>query len=233
MISLYNNNNILNDNQKMYNNFNEFIFSNDRNVFNKLYYKFFFYNMTKHLIGDIIECGVFKGSGIMSWLKIIDMMEPNTIKKVIGFDFFDPSFVDDITTDVDKKTMKQVFERDSDLDNFDVSVEGITEKILCSGIKHDKFELIKGNIIKTSEKYIKERPGARISILYLDMDLEEPTYVTLKNMWNNIVPGGVVVFDEYGYHSWSESNGVDKFASEMNLSINRTNIKAPTGYIVK
>jgi hypothetical protein len=217
----------------MYDNYNGFIFSNDRVVFNKLYSKMYFYEMTKHLPGDIIECGVFKGSGLMAWLKILAMNEPNSIKKVLGFDFYDSGFIDDMETGVDKETMKQVFTRDKNLVNNDISIEGISNKIISAGFDSSKFELIKGDIIETSQNAVEQKPGLRISILYLDMDLDKPTYAALKTFWNNIVTGGVIVFDEYAYHSWSESNGADDFIKEMGLKLHTTGIKAPTAYIIK
>lgn len=231
--NLYNNNLDINSNQSIYDSFNNFIFSKDRNVFNKLYSKYQFYEMTKHLHGDIVECGVFKGSGLLSWLKILDINEPHSIKKVVGFDFFDPDFVNDMPDGVDKDTMKQVFDRVKDLNLNDVSLEGIRNKIINSGFSEDKFELIKGDIKDTSTNYVTKRPGMRISVLYLDMDLYEPTYHALKMFWNNVVSGGVVVFDEYAYHSWSESDAADQFVKENNLTLTKMNMKAPTAYIVK
>ena len=233
MANLYNDNSEINKNQKMYDSFNNFIFSNDRVVFNKLYSKIFFYEMTKHLPGDIVECGVFKGSGLLTWLKILDMNEPNSIKKVVGFDFFDSSFVDGLKEGVDKDTMKQVFSRDENLDFSDISIEGMYKKINSAGFQDSRFELIKGDIIETSKKVVDDKPGFRISILYLDMDLDKPTYSTLRNLWNNVVKGGVIVFDEYAYHSWSESAAADRFIEEMGLTLHTTGIKAPTAYIIK
>lgn len=233
MINLYNNKSDIRVNQNIYDNFNNFIFSKDKNIFNKLYSKFKFYEMTKDLNGDIVECGVFKGSGLLSWLKTVDIYEPHSIKKVIGFDFFDPGFIGDLSDDVDKRVMQQVFDRVEDLDLNDLSLEGIKSKILSAGFDESKFELIKGNVSETSRQIVKERPGFRISILYLDMDLDIPTYDALINLWDNIVPGGVIVFDEYGYHSWSESNGVDRFVKETGVTLHKTFIKAPTAYIIK
>lgn len=233
MVNLYNNNSNINENQNIYDNFNNFIFSKDRNVFNKLYSKFSFYNMTKHLSGDIIECGVFKGSGLLSWLKILDMNEPNSIKKVIGFDFFDPNFVDKISDEIDKETMKQVFSRCSDLDKNELSVSGVKQKINNAEINESKFELVEGDIIKTSKDFVEKRPGFRISILNMDLDLDDPTYLALNNFWPRIVDGGIIIFDEYAYHSWSEANAVDKFVKEKRLFLHRTNIKTPTAYLIK
>jgi len=189
--------------------------------------------MTKHLLGDIVECGVFKGSGLATWLKIIEMNEPNSIKKVIGFDFFNPEFVKELEDETDKLTMTQVFDRCEELDRNELSFDGVTKKLLNSGFKNDKFELVAGDVTKTSKSFLEDKPGMRISILYLDLDLDIPTYTALNNMWEKVVDGGVIVFDEYAYHNWSESNGVDRFVKEKNLKLHSTELKAPTAYIIK
>jgi len=233
MINLYNNNSDIKVNQYIYDSYNHFIFSEDRNIFNKLYSRFYFYNQTKDLLGDIVECGVFKGSGIFSWLKILDMNEPNSIKKVIGFDFFGKEFVDELSDDVDRDTMREVFERCDNLKNDDISLSGIISKIEKSGFNPSKYELIQGDVSKTTKKIIKERPGLRISILYMDLDIDEPTYDALNNLWDFVVPGGIVVFDEYAYHRWTESNAVDRFINERGIKLYSTHVKAPTAYIVK
>lgn len=230
-LNLYNNTKDINQNQDIYHNFNNFIISEDRNLFNKLYNRIKFYEMVKDKNGDIVECGVFKGSGLLTWLKILDMNEPHSIKKVIGFDFFDNSFVDDLIG-IDKDTMSEVFTR-CDTNMNDISIQSITNKILNSGFDKEKFSLVKGDIISTTKEYIKDKPGFRISILYLDLDLYEPTYETLVNLWDNIIDGGVVVFDEYAYHSWSESKAADRFAKEKGLSLISTKVKAPTAYFIK
>jgi|UniRef100_A0A6C0J1B8 hypothetical protein len=66
--------------------------------------------MTKDLPGDIVECGVFKGSGIFTWYKLIELYAPFEIKKVIGFDYFDQEFVESLS-EKDRDGMKQVFSR--------------------------------------------------------------------------------------------------------------------------
>lgn len=218
--------------QSDYDNFNALIFSSERNIIFKFLMRHRLYNMIKHLHGDIIECGVFKGSGLASWLKMIDMDAPHDIRKVIGFDFYDPSFVSDLVGE-DKIYMEKVFERLTHDGVSDISDDVITKKLLNAGIFKHKFELVKGDIIKTSKEYVKNRPGFRIALLYMDLDIEQPTYETLINFWDNIVPGGIIVFDEYAYDVWSEANAADRFAKEKNLTIHKLDIKSPTAYIIK
>jgi hypothetical protein len=75
-------------------------------------------------------------------------------------------------------------------------------------------------VSKTTLSFSKENPGFKISLLYLDLDLEIPTYDTLSNFWDNMTKGGIIVLDEYGYHKWSESKGVDRFINEKGIEIN-------------
>lgn len=232
-MNLYNDNSNIDKNQNIYDIYNEFIKSNDRDIFFKMVQRINIFNEVKHLSGDIIECGVFKGMGIILWLKLLNMYSPHSIKKVIGFDFFDKSFVDNLDNETDRILMKQVFDRCKNLNNQDISMETIKQTIYNSGFNNNQFDLVKGDISLTSYEYIKNKPGLRISLLYLDLDLEKPTYDTLVALWDKIVPGGIVVFDEYAYHNWSESNAVDKFFSDKNIKFINTNIKSPTLYLKK
>jgi len=71
--------------------------------------------------------------------------------------------------------------------------------------------------------------------MYMDLDLGEPTYKILKEMWSKVVKGGIVIFDEYAYHIWDESIGVDNFLKEIDGQYEciSTMICSPTMYIRK
>jgi hypothetical protein len=232
MSNIYNTQDLSAKTQDIYDSFNSFIFSKDRDVFNKMYARMGFYEQTSHLIGDIVECGVFKGSGLMTWLKILALNEPNTIKKVIGFDYFDPSFVDSLSDVADKKSMTEVFTRCKAAKN-DLNIESVLNRIHGASMDSSRVDLVAGDIGTTSASYVASRPGFRISILYMDLDLYNPTYDALRNLWSRVVPGGIVVFDEHGYHAWSESSAVEQFVREHNLVLRSTKMKAPTAYVVK
>jgi Macrocin-O-methyltransferase (TylF) len=233
MINIFNNKEKIDNNQELYDAYNAFLMSDDRRIFFKMCLRIQLYNMVKDLHGDIVECGVFKGSGVFLWLKLLELNEPNSLKKVIGFDFFDQSFVNNLENITDRESMKSVFQRDQNLTENDISIEKISNKLFSSGFKKSKFELIKGDIAETSRDFLKYRPGFRISLLYLDLDLEEPTTATLNSFYDRVVSGGIIVFDEYAYHTWSESNAVDRFVKEKNLKLFNTGIETPTAYIIK
>jgi hypothetical protein len=219
--------------QELYDAFNSFILSSDRKVFNKLIARTLLYNEVKDLPGDIVECGVFKGTGIYTFLKLKQLYNPNSVKKVIGFDFFNTDdLLSSIDNQMDKETMSVLFNgRDFKHEkNYDMFLH---EQILTHGFLDTDFQLIQGDVSLTTKNFSQNNPGFKISLLYMDLDLEEPTYNTLVNLWDNVVKGGIIVFDEYGYHKWSESKGVDKFIEEKKLEIKTLNYYAPTAYIRK
>lgn len=221
------------DNQLLYDAFNTFIFSNDRRVFAKFLYKYEVFQKIKHLPGDIVELGVFKGSGIATWAKICDLFIPHTNKKVIGFDLFSSSLSSTVFSSYQNgHTMEAVINRTSISQR---SIQTVKENLVKANISEDKYILIEGNVCSTTKDFVEKNPGFRISLLYLDLDLDEPTYESLVNLWDRVVPGGYIIFDEYDYHIFDESNAVDRFLRHRNLKykVLSTNIYAPSAYIIK
>jgi len=219
--------------QGLYDSFNSFILSEDRRLFNKLISRTLLYNEVKDIPGDIVECGVFKGTGIYTFLKLKQIYNPNSSKKVIGFDFFNTQeLINSIPNEFDKTSMTTLFKER----NFEHSIsfkDKLNNQIIKHGFFNSEFDLVEGDISITTKKFAEENPGLKISLLYMDVDLEIPTYNALNNLWNHITKGGLIIFDEYGYHKWTESKGVDKFITEKNLEIKSLNFLCPTAYIKK
>lgn len=232
---IYNNNKKNTIDQSIYDSFNNFIFSNDKKILGKLLFRYDFYNKVKNLPGDIVEIGVFKGSGVATFSKILHIFSPNSIKQIIGFDIFDPEkakiILDEKESVNDNISMNQVYSRVNVEDRTLENVKKTLMNIDCN----PNFELIEGDVEITLPCYIENNPGLRISLLYIDVDIERPTYIALKYLWDKVVPGGIIVLDEYEYHIFTESSGVDKFLKEFKMEYNliSTNWLAPTCYIQK
>ena len=228
-----NNIEIINTSQELFDSFNTFILSDDTKVFNKLIARTIIYNQVKDIPGDIVECGVFKGTGIYTFLKLKRIFNPNSNKKVIGFDFFDnKNLITTLENDIDRHYMNSLF-KDRNFNHDEGFRDYLSEKIINDGFNINEFELIKGDVSKTTLSFSKNNPGFKISLLYLDLDLEIPTYDTLSNFWDNMTKGGIIVLDEYGYHKWSESKGVDRFINEKGIEVKNLNFLCPTAYIQK
>lgn len=217
--------------QEIYDSFNNLVFSNDTRVMFKMITKITLYNEIKHLNGDIFEFGVFKGASLALWLQLIKLYEINGLTSVVGFDYFDADDVLDSLEDDNKKLMGDVINRASS--KTDLCEDTIYNK--CNNILPNRLKLIKGNASETCVSFRKENPGARIKLLYLDMDVDKPTYDVLINLWDIVVKGGTVVMDEYGFHCWDESNGVDRFLKKIEgqYTLKNTNVNSPSLIIKK
>ena len=161
--------------QDFYDSFNKFIISSDLKVFGKLLARFQLFEMVKDVPGDIVECGVFKGTGIFTFLKLKRYYFPNSLKKVIGFDFFDTESLVESLSNQDKDAMSTLFSG-REFKHDKTFKETLEYKILKSGFQEHEFELIQGDVSKTASEFVDTKPGAKISLLYMDLDIEKPTY---------------------------------------------------------
>lgn len=218
--------------QAMYDSFNDFIFSEDTKVLAKLLARAALLSKIKDIPGDIAELGVFKGSGIMSWLKLKKILYPGSFRKVLGFDFFDTEALIKNLNGKDKERMENLFKSRAFSFDFDY-VKHLSGVFMRAGFDSSCFELIKGDVSTTTIDFVNSRPGAKIALLYMDVDLGQPTFDALTALWSRVSKGVIIVFDEYGYHQWSESIGADRFAQERGVTIKPLDFMAPTAYIVK
>ena len=229
------NNNIMNSpTDSVYRSFNDFIFSDDLKLTGKLLHRFKYFLETKHLPGDIVEVGVFKGSGVASFAKFVEVFCPNSNKKIVGFDIFSADEGDFILagkdTPIDRQTMNAVY---SKVDKSELSLDSVKGRL--SNIRPDRIKLVAGDVEESIPFFLKENPGFRASLIYIDVDLERPTYHALMNLWDRLLPGGYILFDEYEYHVFSESNGVDQFLRDKKVSygVRSTDWIAPTAFLQK
>jgi hypothetical protein len=218
--------------QKIYDGFNDFMLSSDLKVFGKMLARTLLFDKVKNVPGDVLEFGVFKGTGLMTFLKLKRYFCPNSMKKVIGFDFFQTNGLLNSLSSQDKEAMSTLF-KERGFAHEESFKEYLNESILSFGFEPHEFELVKGDVSQMAKEYIKTRPGLKISLLYLDLDLAKPTYDVLCAMWDRVSKGGIVVFDEYAYHKWSESQGVDQFFEDKEIQIISLNYMAPTACVVK
>ena len=63
--------------------------------------------------------------------------------------------------------------------------------------KVKNFELVKGNVLETIPKYVEKHKNLKISFLNIDIDFVESTQCVLENLYDKVVKGGVICFDNY------------------------------------
>ena len=161
---------IFNSEQSLFDSFNSFMLSSDLKVFGKLLARTLLFNKVKDIPGDIVECGVFKGTGLFTFLKLKRYFCPNSHKQVIGFDFFNTKELLKSLSGYEKESMSALF-RDREFEHEDSYKDYLEKKIIESGFKDYEFQLVQGDVCKTTYNFVKDKPGAKISLLYIDVDL--------------------------------------------------------------
>lgn len=210
--------------------YNFLIESEDTGRLKKIFARYELYKKTLSVPGDIIECGVFKGTGHIFWLKLLKIFDEHSIKRVVGFDTFE-NFADSIL-DYEKKSARK-FTKEANYTN-NVSMKEINKKITKLNMSK-RSELIKGDITKSAKKYVDKNKGFKISLLNLDLDTYEGTKSALNAFYKKISRGGVIILDEYGKRGWGETDAVDEFLNDnKELEIKTIEYSnQPTAYIVK
>ncbi len=174
------------------------------------------YELYKKIInipGEVIECGVFKGSSLIRFATFRGILENPNSRKIVGFDTFGD--FPNSSYELDKKYV----------DNF-VKAAGnrsisLTElKKVFEYKKFINYELIAGNIIDTIPEYIINNPALKIALLHIDVDIYEPTKVILEYMYDKVVKNGVLILDDYSTFP-GETKAVDEFVSNKNIIIRK------------
>lgn len=189
------------------------------------------------LPGSVVECGVFKGMSLLTFAKLLDVYCPgDTLRRVIGFDTFQ-GFVKLNAKDGAPDQRRGKVKGGWNSGNFKQSLERLIELQQRDSMipRFKRVELVQGDASKTIPVYIKQKPGLRISLLHLDLDLYEPTLVALQRLYPLVVPGGVVLLDEYGMEGFpGESAAFDEFfGSSRPKLLKFPFISTPGGYFVK
>src|SRR4051812_18694410 len=120
--------------------------------------------------GSVVECGVFRGFGLMSWAKLSAILEPeNLTRRIYGFDTFD-GFPSLASKDQNAHTNTHVGDlRASSYDELQQLIALYDQDRFLGHIP--KVSLIRGDITATSPKFVAENPHLLVSLLFIDCDL--------------------------------------------------------------
>jgi Macrocin-O-methyltransferase (TylF). len=195
------------------------------------------YELFKKIInvnGSIIECGVLYGAGLLTWAKLSSILEPaNHTRKIIGFDTFEgfPSVHENDINTGESNHFKIGGLRGSSYEDVERAIEVYD---INRPINHiPKVELVKGDLCKTAEEYLNENPHLVVSMLYLDVDLYEPTKKALEIFIPRMPKGSIIVFDELNAKIFpGETKAVDDVVGLRNLEINRFSFDSYVSYAV-
>lgn len=164
------------------------------------------------LEGDIVECGVWRGGSMHAVARTL-LAEGVTDRELYLFDTFsgmtEPTEKDlrsdgrtaaDMLATADKSKWVWAV----------ASLEDVQEGLKTLDYPYERFHLVEGPV----EETIPGGAPERIALLRLDTDWYESTKHELDHLYERLVPGGVLIIDDYG--SWQGSKeATDEFLARL------------------
>ncbi len=182
------------------------------------------YKSIVDLPGHLVECGVYKGASLIQFLTYREVLESPYSRKVVGFDAFgafpEPESQDDAR-------FVERFEREG---GDGIPVKDLEEVFTRKGFRN--YELVAGDITDTVPKYVEQHPELKIALLHLDVDVYQPSKVVLEYLFDRLVPGGILVLDDYGTVD-GETRAFDEFFAGKDKVVRKLPISHIPAYVRK
>ena len=182
--------------------------------------------------GSVIECGVFRGGGLMAWASFSAILEPNNLgRRVYGFDTFE-GFKSVGSEDSSRHRETKPGELRSD--SFDEIQRLIATFDKNRFLGHvDKVHLVKGDATETIPRFVVNNPHVLVSLLFLDFDLYEPTKVAIEHFLPRMPRGAIIAFDELDNPAWpGETLAMINSVGSNRLRIERCEFDPSVGFAV-
>jgi O-methyltransferase len=183
------------------------------------------YILKNNIEGAIVECGVFSGDFEYIWIN--KLMKSNELRDIYLYDTFkglvepgenDYTCIDSkffsMNKDEVQKSWKNLIIDENTNDWFYATLDSVKNRLNSTGYPEDKLHYIEGNVMETLKD--KSNIPEKISILRLDTDWYESSKYELEQMYDNVVSGGVIIFDDY-YHWEGQKKAVDEFFKKIGV----------------
>lgn len=200
---------------------------------NKFLARYHIFHNILHVQGDILECGVYNGGGLMSWALFSSILEPlNHHRKIRGFDTF--------------TGFAKIHQKDHG-NLLEIAKEGglatnAYEDISAAIRLYDTFRILghipkvflhPGDATKTIPGFVKANQHLVVALLYLDFDVYAPTKCAIEQLLPRMPKGAVIAFDELNQIHWpGETRAVLETVGIRNLRIQRLPFQPSVSFAV-
>jgi len=174
--------------------------------------------------GDIVECGVWRGGSMMLAARKL-VREQDISRRLFLFDTFDGMSApgaEDVNV-VDNATAEELLKSSDKMQGNNVwcysPLDEVRANLNKTGYPAEKIHFIKGKV----EDTLPEPSVGKIALLRLDTDWYESTRHELEHLYDLLVPGGILIIDDYGHWSGCRK-AVDEFIQQRNLKIFLTRV---------
>jgi hypothetical protein len=165
--------------------------------------------------GDFVECGVYKGD--MSWVitELVDLAgAKRTFYLYDTFEGFSPQY----SSEDDFPLAPQFFH----IAHRGYSVPDLYDSVCKRFAEKSYVKVIKGVV----PDIISEISPDRIAFMHIDMNSAAPEVGALELMFERVSPGGIVIFDDYGWFlHQKQKEAEDRFMADRGQEI----LELPTG----
>lgn len=146
------------------------------------------YDKIRDLDGHVVECGLGEGNTFSMLAYLIGSEDYRPPRKLFGFDSFEGWPEPDLRDKSPRNPKKGEWKVDEGMIRGRLQNSGITKQF-------PKLEIVltKGFLSQSLLTF----PDVPIAFLHIDVDLYEGYRDALKYLWDKVVMGGVVAFDEY------------------------------------
>lgn len=168
---------------------------------------------------------MFKGNSFFRLTHFRDLLESCYSRKLIGFDIFGKFPKTDFEDD--KKYLKVFTDSAGE---HSIELDEINKIMEYKKLKN--YEFVKGDINKTIPQYCIDNEHLKIALLHIDTDVYEPAVTILENMYNKVVRGGIIMFDDYATFP-GETKAVDEFFKDKNIIVQKLSISHIPSFIIK
>lgn len=184
--------------------------------------------------GDIVECGVWRGGSMLAAARTLTEAG-DTSRQLHLYDTFEgmsePSEHDRRHDGRSAAEMLAASPRSAGVWAY-ASLEDVQETMGQTDYPADRIHYHRGKVEDTIPGHVPDR----ISILRLDTDWYESTRHELVHLWPRLVPGGVLLLDDYGWwegarravDEWLEESGVPLLLLRMDEG--RVAVKPPASW---
>ena len=192
------------------------------------------YILQNNIEGVIVECGV--ESGHFEYICIKELMKNNSVRDIYLYDTFG-GLVEPTEYDYTCNDAKYFLMNKDEVYNYWKSkiinekkkingwcympLESVKQRLNSTGYPQNNLHYIVGDVMETLKD--KTTIPEKIAILRLDTDWYESSKYELEQMYDNVVIGGVIIFDDY-YHWDGQRRATDNFFLSRNINYDFVNI---------
>jgi predicted O-methyltransferase YrrM len=200
------------------------------------------YIFKNNIDGVLVECGVDSGNFELLWIK--ELQRLHMLRDIYMFDTFngltEPCEYDHTRSDAILYSMSKddVYNKwkssivNDETNNWCyIPLDSVKQNLNSTGYPENNLHYIVGDVLQTLED--KVNIPEKIAVLRLDTDWYESSKFELEKLYDNVVDGGLIIFDDY-YHWEGQRKATDEFFEKLNIKYDFIDTKnGKTSVIIK